>query len=162
MTNDGLVGFKYVGGSDGTQLVPNLATSLPTPTDAGKTYAFQLRKGIRFSNGAEPKASDVRATFERFFKAKHRRRRPGYYTSIRGGAACTKQPKACDLSDGIVTDDEAGTVTFCLTAADPEFLYRLAIPLASIVPAGTPLSKTGRDRFPRPDRMSSSPPRRSD
>ena len=51
MTNDGLVGFKHVGGSEGTQLVPNLATSLPTPTDAGKTYAFQLRKGIRFSNG---------------------------------------------------------------------------------------------------------------
>jgi YVTN family beta-propeller protein len=146
MTNDGLVGFKHVGGSEGSQLVPDLATSLPTPTDAGKTYAFQLRKGIRFSNGSLLKASDVRSTFERLFKAGTPRL--DYYASIRGGSACSKHPKACDLSNGIVTDDEAGTVTFHLTAPDPEFLYRLAIPFASIVPAGTPLSKDGRRPVP--------------
>ncbi len=146
ITNDGLVGFKRVGGSEGTQLVPNLATSLPAPTDAGKTYAFQLRKGIRFSNGSLLKASDVRSTFERLFKAGTPR--PDYYASIRGGSACSKQPKACDLSDGIVTDDEAGTVTFHLTAPDPEFLYRLPIPFGSILPAGTPLSKNGTRPVP--------------
>jgi len=146
ITNDGLVGFKHVGGSEGTQLVPDLATSLPTPTDAGKTYAFQLRMGIRFSNGSLLKASDVRSTFERLFKAGTPR--PDYYTSIRGGSTCSKQPKACDLSSGIVTDDEAGTVTFHLTTPDPEFLYRLAIPFASIVPADTPLSKDGTRPVP--------------
>jgi len=146
VTNDGLVGFKHVGGSEGTQLVPNLATALPTPTDAGKTYAFQLRKGIRYSNGSLLKASDVRSTFERLFKAGTPR--PDYYASIRGGSACSKQPKACDLSNGIVTDDEAGTVTFHLAARDPEFLYRLAIPFGSIVPTGTPLSKNGTRPVP--------------
>ena len=145
-TNDGLVGFKHVGGSEGTQLVPNLATSLPTPTDAGKTYVFQLRKGIRFSSGSLLKPSDVRSTFERMFKAGTPR--PDYYVSIVGGSECSKQPKACDLSRGIVTDDGAGTVTFHLTAPDPEFLYRLAIPFASIVPAGTPLSKGGTQPVP--------------
>jgi len=85
------------------------------------------------------KASDVRSSFERLFKAGTPA--PGYYVSIRGGSACSKQPRACDLSDGIVTDDEAGTVTFHLTAPDPEFLYRLAIPFASIVPSDTPVLK---------------------
>ena len=47
ITNDGLVGFKNIGGGEGAQVVPNLATSLPTPTDGGKTYAFRLRKEIR-------------------------------------------------------------------------------------------------------------------
>jgi YVTN family beta-propeller protein len=146
MTNDGLVAFKHVGGSEGTQLVPDLATSLPTPTDAGRTYAFQLRKGISFSNGARLKASDVRSSFERLFKAGTPA--PGYYASIRGGSGCSKQPTTCDLSDGIVTDDEAGTVTFHLAAPDPEFLYRLAIPFASILPADTPFSKDGTRPVP--------------
>ena len=47
-----------------------------------------------------------------------------------------------------MTDDEAGTVTFHLTAPDPEFLYRLAIPFGSIVPTDTPLSKDGTRPVP--------------
>src|SRR6266511_1701775 len=62
ITNDGLVSFKRAGGGAGTQLVPDLATSVPSPTAGGRTYTFHLRKGIRFSNGASLKASDVRST----------------------------------------------------------------------------------------------------
>src|SRR5437764_15086181 len=46
-SHDGLVQFKRVGGTAGTQIVPDLATSIPTPTDGGKTYTFQVRKGIK-------------------------------------------------------------------------------------------------------------------
>src|SRR5689334_18241711 len=42
-TNDGLLGFKKVGGKPGTQLVPDLATSIPKPTNGGKTYTFTVR-----------------------------------------------------------------------------------------------------------------------
>src|SRR5947207_11560529 len=44
-SHDGLVQFKRVGGTAGTAIVPDLATSVPTPTDGGKTYTFQIRKG---------------------------------------------------------------------------------------------------------------------
>jgi YVTN family beta-propeller protein len=145
LTNDGLVGFKNVGGGEGAQVVPNLATSMPTPTDGGRTYAFRLRPKIRYSTGARMKASDVQASFERLFKAGIP---VDYFTRIRGGSACLERPKACDLSDGIVTDDEAGTVTFHLTAADGEFLYKLATPFGSVLPAGTPVSKGGRRPVP--------------
>ena len=37
MTNDGLTAYRRTGGSDGLQLVPDLATSLPAPTDGGRT-----------------------------------------------------------------------------------------------------------------------------
>ena len=37
--NDGLVGFRRVGGLDGAALVPDLATSIPVPTDGGRTQA---------------------------------------------------------------------------------------------------------------------------
>ena len=145
VTNDGLVGFKRAGGGAGTQLVPNLATSVPTPTDGGKTYTFHLRKGIRFSNGSTVTASDVRSTFERLFKGGTPR--PDYYALIRGGSACIENPKTCDLSEGIVTDDKTGTVTFNLTAPHAEFLHRLAIPFGSILPSGTP-TNTGKHPVP--------------
>src|SRR5437660_73434 len=57
-SHDGLVQFKRVGGTAGTQIVPDLATSIPTPTDGGKTYTFQVWKGIKFSNGQVMKPSD--------------------------------------------------------------------------------------------------------
>jgi peptide/nickel transport system substrate-binding protein len=56
-------------------------------------------------------------------------------SGVVGVAGCTK--RRCDLSRGIVTT--ANTVTFHLTAPDPDFLDKLALPPAYAVPAGTPL-----------------------
>jgi peptide/nickel transport system substrate-binding protein len=137
VTSDGLVGFKRVGGVEGNTLVPDLATALPVPTDGGRTYTFQLREGLRFSNGRIVTASDVRFTIERVFNASS----PGlgFYEGIVGGRACTQKPGRCDLSGGVVADDVARTVTFRLREPDPEFLHKLALPLAFVVPSGTPL-----------------------
>jgi YVTN family beta-propeller protein len=136
VTSDGLVGFKRVGGAEGNTLVPNLATALPVPTDEGRTYTFQLREGVRFSNGRVVEASDVRFTMERIFRASS----PGrdFYAGIVGGGECTQKPRRCDLSGGVVVDDAARTVTFRLREPDPEYLYKLALPLAFLVPSGTP------------------------
>jgi len=138
---DGLVGFKRVGGAEGNTLVPDLATALPVPTEGGRTYAFQLREGLRFSTGRPVKASDVRYTFERLFRA--RAVRLDFYEGIVDGPACVERPKRCDLSRGIVADDASRTVTFRLRAPDPEFLYKLALPFAVVVPAGTPATGEG-------------------
>ena len=51
ITHDGLVGFKRAGGAEGTKIVPDLAESIPKPTNGGKTWTFTLRPGIKFSNG---------------------------------------------------------------------------------------------------------------
>lgn len=155
VTSDGLVGFKRVGGVEGNTLVPDLATALPVPTDGGRTYTFQLRDGVRFSNGRTLKASDVRFTMERIFRASS----PGldYYAGIVGGGACRRHRAGCDLS-GVVADDPEGTVTFRLREPDPEFLYKLALPLAFVVPSGAPLPGarpipgTGPYRIERDDR----------
>jgi len=73
-THDGLVAFKRVGGTEGTQIVPDLAEEIPQPTDGGKTYTFQIRKGIKFSDGTTMKPSDFTTTFERQFTVPGRRR----------------------------------------------------------------------------------------
>jgi YVTN family beta-propeller protein len=135
--SDGLVGFKRVGGAEGNTLVPDLARALPVATDGGRTYTFRLRDGLRFSNGQLLKASDVLYTFERLFKAKPTR--PDFYEGIVGGPACKKRPQRCDLSRGVVADDTSRTVTFHLRAPDSDFLYKLAVPNAVVVPGGTPV-----------------------
>ena len=141
MIYDGLVTWKKVGGSDGNTLVPDLAQQIPQATDGGKTYVFHLRPGIMYSDGTPVKASDFLRAIEREFTV------PGpvgsFYQGIVGGDACAKTSKSCDLSKGIVADDAAGTVTFHLTAPDPDFLQKLALPFAYAVPSNTPDKEVG-------------------
>jgi YVTN family beta-propeller protein len=145
MTGDGLTALNQASGPAGAQLVPDMATSLPTPTDGGKTYTFLLRSGIRYSTGKPVRATDFRATIERDFAL-------GSPTSdfdeLVGGAQCRKHPKRCDLSRGIVADDAARTVTFHLTRPDPDFLYRLADSFAYVLPGDTPRREAGTHPLP--------------
>ena len=117
MTGDGLTAFNQVSGLAGAQLVPDLATSLPKPTDRGRTYTFRLRSGIRYSNGRPVQATDFRSTFERDYALESAVMSDG----IVGDAQCRKHPKRCDLSRGIVADNAARTVTFHLIRPDPYF-----------------------------------------
>ncbi len=144
LTNDGLVTLDHVAGPDGTRLIPDLALALPAPADHGRTYTFHLRPGIRYSTGPLVRPSDVTRSFERLFKLGAS---APYYQAIVGAAACQQAPGTCDLSRGIAADDRAGTVTFHLTQPDPDFLYKLALTFAYVLPAATP----GREaRIPLP------------
>jgi YVTN family beta-propeller protein len=134
---DSLVTFQQSPGAAGLRLVPDLALSIPAPTDGGTTYAFDLRPGIHYSDGQRLRADDFRRAFERLFRV--RGIGSSLYTDIAGAAACARQPRTCDLSQGIVTNNEAGTVTFHLSVPDPEFIYELTEQAyAAPIPPGTP------------------------
>jgi peptide/nickel transport system substrate-binding protein len=135
-THDGLVTFAKAGGKAGTAIVADLATTVPKPTDGGKTYTFTLRSGIKFSNGKPVTASDVKATFVRLFKIKDSPNAGAWYNVIEGGDACVKTPASCNLDKGITIS--GNKVTFHLSSPDPEFLDQLAVPFAFILPASTP------------------------
>jgi peptide/nickel transport system substrate-binding protein len=139
-THDGLVGFAKEGGTAGNKIVPDLATSIPVPTNGGKTYLFHIRKGIKFSNGQPLKPSDFVTTFERQFTV------PGptsFYSGIVGANKCSV--KGCNLSKGVVANDSAYTLTIHLTAPDPEFMDQLSLPFAFAVPANTSMKLTGNN-----------------
>jgi peptide/nickel transport system substrate-binding protein len=129
---DGLVGFARRGGSEGTQIVPNLAERLPVITNGETRYAFQLRRGIRYSDGALVKASDFRRAIERSFRAGA----DVGEVPLVGIDACTRRPRSCDLSQGIQTDDATGTIVFHLRRPDSEFLSGLSFLVP--IPEGTP------------------------
>jgi peptide/nickel transport system substrate-binding protein len=65
---------------------------------------------------------------------------PGSYLSaIVGADGCLRKPPRCDLTKGIATDRESNMVAFHITAPDPDFPFKLALPVAVAVPARTPL-----------------------
>lgn len=149
MTNDGLVAWKRVAGQDGNTLVPDIAEEIPEATDGGLTYAFKVRPGVKFSTGAEVKPSDFKATIERQFKL------PGpvsgFYAGVVGGDVCAKTPEAgktCDLAAGITADDAAMTLTFKLAAPDANFIQKLALPFAYVLPADTAPEEAGTKPLP--------------
>jgi YVTN family beta-propeller protein len=134
---DGLVGFRRSPGAAGLTLVPDLAVALPQPTGGGTTYTFTLRRGIRYSTGRLVRALDFRRGIQRQLTIGGAPA-PAYYRGILGAQACRPGPGRCDLSAGIVVNDAAGTVTFHLAHADPDFLYKLALPFAAPAPPGAP------------------------
>ncbi|MCB9948463.1 MAG: ABC transporter substrate-binding protein [Rhodospirillaceae bacterium] len=147
LTYDGLLKFKQGDRAEGFVIVPDLAEALPEPEDGGLTYTFQLRDGIRFSNGDVVTASDVVASFQRIFKV-NSPTSGSFYNNIVGADLCIAEPATCTLDGGIEGDDEAGTVTFHLMQPDSEFFAKLAVPHASVLPAGTPTEDAGTEAIP--------------
>ena len=148
LTYDGLTTYQRVGGSGSVQLVPDLALSLPSPTDGGATYTFRLRRGIRYSNGEPLRPEDFRRALKRELILGANTNYGGAFAHVIGGAACAAHPRHCDLSRGVVVDDAANTITFHLVAPNPEFLNRLTLPDAYAVPAGTPERDIGLHPMP--------------
>ena len=89
------------------KLVPSLAERWHTADN--KNYTFFLKKGVRFHNGREMKAADVKFCFERALNPE------------------TKHPYAKDyeaVGDIIVKDDY--TITFSLKSPSANFLLNMA------------------------------------
>ncbi|TBY06300.1 ABC transporter substrate-binding protein [Rhizobium laguerreae] len=110
--------------------VPSLAESFTVSPD-GLTYTFKLHKDVKFSNGREVVASDVKYSIERAVDPKTQGPGAGFFGAIKGFEDETGG-KTTTLS-GIETPDDS-TVIFNLSRPDATFLHVLAINFASVVP----------------------------
>jgi peptide/nickel transport system substrate-binding protein len=143
----GLVAFPKGAGADSMVVVPDLAEAMPTISNDGKTYTFKLRQGIKFSNGKELTTDDVLASFQRIFKV-FGPTSGTFYQRIVGADACLDVPETCTLDGGVVVDKASYSVTINLTEPDAEFLFKLAVPHASILPSETPPRDVGTEPIP--------------
>lgn len=112
------------------ELVPGLAESYDISKD-GLTYTFKLRKGVKFHNGREVVAQDVKYSLERTINPKTESPGAGFFDSISGTDAF-KKGKAKEIKGITVVDPT--TVKFTLTRPDATFLHAMAINFASVVP----------------------------
>ncbi len=142
ITMDGLLAFRKTGGDASNDLVPDLAEAMPDVRDAGTTYVFTLRHGVRFSNGTDVTVADVAATFRRLFKVGSPNAQ-AWFGDIVGAAACLKTPATCTLAGGVETDAAQNTITLHTTRANGDFLSQIALGFTGIMPADTPATDLG-------------------
>ncbi len=133
---DGLM--DYVPGT--TELVPDLAESYELSED-GLTYTFKLRKGVKFHNGRELEAADIKYSIERAVRPETQSPGAGFFASIEGFEALTSGT-AEELS-GITTPDDY-TVKITLSRPDATFLHVMAINFSFAVPREE-VEKYGQD-----------------
>ena len=55
-----LLMFRAAPGDASNELVPDLAEDLGEPSDGGKTWTYHIRKGVKYEDGTEVKAADVK------------------------------------------------------------------------------------------------------
>ena len=109
---------------------PDLAEAVPEWNGGDKSYTFKLRKGVKFQNGREVKAADVKYSWERLLDPDISQR-----TQILEGVVGAKDKldrKVKETSGIAVLDDY--TVKVTLTGPSPTFLMEISMVNASIVP----------------------------
>jgi ABC-type transport system substrate-binding protein len=123
---DGLM--DYVPGS--TTLRPGLANSYEV-SNAGQTFVFKLKAGVKFHNGREMTANDVKYSLDRVTNPATQSPGAGFFASIQGFDAAM-DGSATSLSGVKVIDPL--TVQIDLSRPDATFLHVMALNFASIVP----------------------------
>ncbi|MFZ1727468.1 MAG: ABC transporter substrate-binding protein [Albidovulum sp.] len=117
--------MDYVPGT--TTLRPGLAESYDISPD-GLVYTFHLRPGVKFHNGREMTAEDVKYSLDRVTNPATQSPGAGFFASIAGFDA------AGDAGLSGVTVVDPLTVQITLSRPDATFLHVMAINFSSVVP----------------------------
>jgi oligopeptide transport system substrate-binding protein len=123
---DGLMDYK----PGTTELVPDLAESYEV-SDDGLTYTFKLRQGVKFHNGREMTAADVKYSLERTCNPATQSPGVGYYTALKGFEDF-QAGKAQELAGVQAVDDH--TIKIELSRPDATLLHVMALNFSFVVP----------------------------
>jgi peptide/nickel transport system substrate-binding protein len=106
---------NLVGITNTYEIVPNLAESWELSRN-GLEYTFRLRKGVKFHNGRELTAEDVKFNFERILDPKTAAAAKGYYDMVKSIQVVDRYTvkfifnKPCGAFLSIVGDTSAGII----------------------------------------------------
>ncbi len=136
--------------AEGTQLVPDMATDLGTPTNEGKTCSFTLKDGLTWQDGSEVTCEDIKYGVSRTFAntvisegptyavqyldippATEADSEAGYLSSYHGpyDEANNAEGKAA-FDKAVVCDGK--TITFNLNAPHGDFNYTVTLGFSAV------------------------------
>ena len=121
-----LLSFPDSESSASGRMVPEAAAGFPKVSGDGRTYTFTVRKGFRFSNGAQVTAANFRAAFARAVNPK-------------------MQSPASSFLDDVASVRTVGRYGLVVTLERPapDFLARLTMPFFSAIPTNLPIVAEG-------------------
>jgi YVTN family beta-propeller protein len=141
-----LVTYPDRPGAAGSQLVPEVASALPSLSADRRTYTFRIRSGFRFSPppGQPLTAATFKYSIERSLDPRTNGPAPPYLNDVVGGKAF-HAGKTRHIA-GIRA--RGNTLSIRLTDVSGSFLSRLAMPFFCPVPIGTPIDPKGLPTIP--------------
>jgi peptide/nickel transport system substrate-binding protein len=131
-----LVMFRSAPGKAGQELVPDLAESLGKPSADAKTWTYKIRKGVKFEDGTEVHAQDVKYAVERSIDKGILALGPAYFDSILNWPAGYKGPyKTPNMNtDSAISTPDDYTIVFHLKQPFAGFDYLAQLPQTAPVP----------------------------
>jgi YVTN family beta-propeller protein len=141
-----LVNYPDEAAPAGSQLVPEVAQSLPARSVDGKSYTFTIRSGFHFSPPSTESvtAQTFKYSIERTLNPRMRSPLAGDYADI-VGARAYMAGKANHISGVIARGDR---LMIRLTAPAGDLPARMAEPAACAVPTNTPIEPQGERVIP--------------
>jgi YVTN family beta-propeller protein len=128
-------------GQAGSELVPEVAQSLPVTSDGGRVYTFRIRPGFRFAppSGQPVTAETFKDTIERTLNPRMKSPVADEFLDV-VGARAYEAGRAAHIS-GVVASGK--TLQIRLLAPAPDLPERLAQPFFCAVPTDTPVDPSG-------------------
>ncbi len=141
-----LMAYQRAPGTDGTKVVPDLATA-PGQADADKkTWTYKLQSGLKWDDGKPITSKDIKYAIERLYATDVINGGPTFYylclldTCSADGATTylgpykdkTGEPKVNGAPSMDTPDDQ--TITFHLSGSFADFDYLMAVAAAAPVP----------------------------
>ena len=141
-----LLNYPDRAGAAGSQLIPEVAQSLPVRSAGGRTYTFTIRPGFRFSppSNAPVTAETFKYTIERSLNPKMSSPFDYQFGDI-VGARAYMAGKAAHIAGVIATGDK---LIIRLTTPHPDLPTRVAQSVFCAVPIGTPIDPKGLPTIP--------------
>jgi peptide/nickel transport system substrate-binding protein len=139
-----MMGFKPAPGEAGLELVPDLAAGPGVPSNGNKTWTYKIKPGIKYEDGTEVKAADVKYAIARSNFAKDvLPNGPDYFAQLTGSKykGPYKDKNLDSLKEITTPDDHTLVINLVKPFTDMDYLMTFSQTMP--VPASKDTGATG-------------------